>query len=988
MGALNLLLYSVFAVIVIISATINDGPIVETKYGALKGEYLKAKGKDTVIYSYLGVPFAKPPVGPLRLSAPQPAEQWKGIRDATKQPYMCVQDRDLSVNLTEHFSMTVEIPDVSEDCLYLNIYTPAKPSEDARLPVMAWIHGGGFTLGSASTFDGHALAAYQNVVVVLLQYRLGLLGFFSTGDEHAPGNYGLLDQVAALQWVQENIHSFGGDPGLVTIFGESAGAVSVSYHILSPLSAGLFQHAIAESGTAAIDALFTTSPLSVAQAVANVSGCDTSSTKQIVDCVKQLSKEDLLTFVKRVDLTFRVTQDGQFLPKPVNELLQNKKFNNVPFMTGISNDEAGYVILNPSDQWLYEIILNEYMGTTNNRTKIRDGFREMLGDFMFNIPARIVAKHHKDFGAPVYMYEFQHTFNELQKMRPSFTGADHGDEILSPNGPGLTPWPEFGAEAEYLGIGLEQKPGNNLKGKHYAFVTQTLPRLRHEKKDGPVVQTKYGALKGECVTAIGKNRVVYSYLGVPFAKPPVGPLRFTAPQPAEEWKGVRDATKQPYMCIQNRDATVELFSSLSISVEFPEVSEDCLYLNIYTPAKPDKDAKLPVMVWIHGGGLSIGSASGYDGSVLSAYQNVVVVLIQYRLGLFGFFSTGDEHAPGNYGLLDQVAALQWVQENIHSFGGDPGSVTIFGESAGGSSVSFLLLSPLSTGLFHRAIAESGTAVMKPLVENPLPAAQQLANMSGCDISSTQKIAECVKRWPTEDVIELSKERLFLRFVVTVDKAFLPKPVEELLQAQEFHKVPLITGVTNDEFGWLLPRPHTQYINELVLEEYLGSSEDPIQIRDAFTEMMGDLVFTIPALTLARAHKAAGAPVYLYEFQHPPSIIQVNRPSFVRTDHGDELPFVFGLCFGNAHVKATASFSTEEKELCRTMMAYWGNFARTGTPNGAGRSPWPEFGAEAEYLGIGLEQKPGKNLKAEHYIFMTETLPELVAAAQQKEHAEL
>ncbi|XP_053345548.1 liver carboxylesterase-like [Clarias gariepinus] len=1084
MWTFTVILFSLLGVNTVISATADDGPIVHTKYGALKGEFMRAKGKDTIVHSYLGVPFAKPPVGPLRLSAPQPAEQWQGVRDATKQPYMCMQNRELTVSfISNSHSMTVDVPQVSEDCLYLNIYTPAKPNKDAKLPVMVWIHGGGFSVGSAYMFDGHALAAYQNVVVVLIQYRLGLFGFFSTGDEHAPGNYGLLDQVAALQWVQENIHSFGGDPGLVTIFGQSAGGSSVSYHILSPLSAGLFRYAIAESGTAAIDPFFTDSPLSVAQPVAKAFGCDTSSTKQIVDCIMQLSQEDYLSVNQKEEFHFKVTKDGRFLSKSVDELLQNKEFSKVPFITGVNNDEGGFILLNflvpqgwtegvdreqvssllpkilmypdLGGKWLYEIVANEYLGTTHDRIKVRDALREICGDFWFNIPALKVAKHHKDSGAPVYMYEFQHTFNEHQKKRLSFVGSDHGDEFLfvfggcfanghlkpngqfteeedelcrtimaywgnfartgSPNGPGLTPWPEFGAEAEYLSIGLEQKPGKNLERKHYAFITQTLPRLKHETKDDPIVQIKYGTLKGERVTAIGKDTVVYSYLGVPFAKPPVGPLRFTAPQPAEQWQGIKDATKQPYMCIQNRKATIDLFANETLNTEVPEVSEDCLYLNIYTPAKPGENTKLPVMVWIHGGGLSIGSASTYDGSVLSAYQNVVVVLIQYRLGLFGFFSTGDEHAPGNYGLLDQVAALQWVQENIHSFGGDPGSVTIFGESAGGASVSFLLLSPLSTGLFHRAIAESGTATMKGIVGNPLPVAQLLANRSGCDISSTQKIAQCIKRWSTEDAIALSKETLFQRFVVTVDKTFLPKPVEELLQNQEFHKVPLMTGLTNDEFGWLMPNflapsgwmdgmnkeqilasmtpftseTHPQWINELLVEEYLGSTADPIKNRDGYKELMADMIFLIPTLTLAKAHKAGGAPVYLYEFQQAPSIFQANRPSFVGADHTDELVFVFGLCFGNAHVKATTSLTKKENELCRTVMAYWGNFARTGSPNGPGLTPWPEFGAEAEYLGIGLDQKPGKNLKKERYIFMTEKLPELVAAAQTNtEHVEL
>ncbi|XP_049330626.1 uncharacterized protein ces2b isoform X7 [Astyanax mexicanus] len=1048
----------------------KDGPVVQTKLGALKGEYLMVKGKDTVVHSYLGVPFAKPPLGPLRLAPPQPAEAWAGVRDATQQPNICIQSKPLLVQLLQMFAVNMDIPEISEDCLYLNVYTPAKPGEDTKLPVMVWIHGGAFTIGSASMQDGSVLAAYQNVVVVVIQYRLGVLGFFSTGDEHSPGNYGLLDQVAALQWVQENIYSFGGDPGKVTIFGESAGGVSVSLQILSPLSAGLFHSAVAQSGSSAVDAIWASDPLPTTQHLANISGCDISSSKTMVDCVMKLSKEELLRNAEAEGLvSVQVAKDGRFLPKSIKELLQNKQFHKVPLMTGLTDDEGGFGLIDfllPQGEWMdgvdreqvmafmpffctsndrsvHEALLNEYVGPRDDRIKIRDALREIYGDVIFNIPVRRMAKHQKDSGAPVYIYEFQHTLTDIKNKRPSFVGTDHGDELHfvfgscfanahikipsqftekenelcrtvmaywgnfartgSPNGPGLTPWPEHGADAEYLAIGLEQKPAKNLKGKHYTFLTETLPRLIREKKDGPVVQTKLGALKGEYFTAKGKDTVIHSYLGVPFAKPPLGPLRLVPPQPAEAWEGVRDATQQPYMCIQNRQATVDLFANFSLSMEIPDISEDCLYLNIYTPAKPAQDIKLPVMVWIHGGGLSLGSASVYDGSVLAAYQDVVVVLIQYRLGLLGFFSTGDENAPGNYGLLDQVAALQWVQENIHSFGGDPGSVTIFGESAGGASVSFLLLSPLSAGLFHRAIAESGCAMMPGIMVDPFPVAQHVANVSGCDISSTKKIAECVKQFPIENIKRLSEERAMLHFVVTEDKAFLPKPVKELLQNQEFHKVPLMTGVNDDEFGWEMPsiiispewakemdreqvlsimsffdsNTKTQLINELLADEYLGSSVDPINIRDSFREMMADIIFNIPALSLAKFHKAAGAPVYFYEFQHPPSMFQVKRPSFVGADHGDELAFVFGLCFGNAHVIATGSFTEKENELCRTVMDYWGNFARTGSPNGPGLTPWPEHGADAEYLAIGLEQKPGKNLKEKSYTFITETLPRLI-----------
>ncbi|XP_073687509.1 uncharacterized protein ces2b isoform X3 [Garra rufa] len=1060
----------------------QEGPIVHTKLGSLRGAFMTAKGKETVVSSYLAVPFAKPPVGPLRLAPPQPAEAWQGVRDATKQPPMCLQSREMLLDLLANMSMNVEVPGVSEDCLYLNIYTPSKPGDNSKLPVMVWIHGGGFSAASASIFDGHVLAAYQDVVVVLIQYRLGLLGFFSTGDEHAPGNYGLLDQVAALQWVQENIHSFGGNPGLVTIFGESAGGVSVSLHVLSPLSSNLFRYAIAESGTAAMDAIMSPNPLPTAQYVGHLSGCDISYTKKIVDCVMQLSEEDILKIAReQLMLRFGVTVDGQFLPKPVDDILQSHEFNKVPLINGVTDDDGGFTLLNIlgppgwidgmdreqiipflpffnpdfQDPAIAEFVLNEYLGTSNDRIKIREGFREIMGDFFFNIPARKVANYHRDTGAPVYVYEFQHSPSLLQKKRPSFVGSDHGDEIFfvfgycfgkghikleevteeenelcktsmaywgnfartgSPNGPGLTKWPEYGAEAEYLGIGLQQKAGKNFKEKHFNFITQKLPQIIKEWKEGPVVQTKLGSLRGAFLTAKGKDTIIKSYLGVPFAKPPVGPLRLARPQPAEKWDGVRDATKQPPMCVQDRQISVVELEILGMAVEVPEVSEDCLYLNIYTPVKPGEDSKLPVMVWIHGGGLVLGSASVYDGSVLSAYQDVVVVLIQYRLGLLGFFSTGDEHAPGNYGFLDQVAALQWIQENIHSFGGDPGSVTIFGESAGGVSVSSLILSPLASGLFHRAIAESGTALWDGLVmANPLLKAQNAAKLCKCESSSSSsKIVDCIMRLSEEEVLECSNRFVMLDFSLAMDSYFLPKPIEEIVKKQEFSKVPLITGITDDEFGFLLPayfegkgwidgmnkeqaierltlmypEPRDRWIIDLVAKEYLGDTSDPIQIRDIYREMMGDMMFNIPALQLAKYHSASGAPVYLYEFQHSPSMIQKNRPSFVGVDHADELLFIQGTCFAKAHLKATAPFTKEEEELCRTVMAYWGNFARTGSPNGPGLTHWPEYEDET-YLGIGLKQKAGKNLKRKHYTFLTKTLPDLIRQGREKkEHLEL
>nr|XP_020474185.1 liver carboxylesterase 2-like [Monopterus albus] len=532
------------------------------------------------------------------------------------------------------------------------------------------------------------------------------------------------------------------------------------------------------------------------------------------------------------------------------------------------------------------------------------------------------------------------------------------------------------------------------------------------------VHTKLGSLRGTYVSVKGKEAGVHAYLGVPFAKPPVGPaLRFAAPQPVEGWEGVKDATQQPPMCVQDREQFLDLIDTLGMTLaHIPDISEDCLYLNIYTPTSRAHDAKLPVMVWIHGGGFTMGSASMYDGSALAAYQEVVVVLIQYRLGLLGFLSTGDEHMSGNFGMLDQVEALRWIQQHIHNFGGDPDLVTIFGESAGGVSVSLLLLSPLSDGLFHHAIAESGTAAMDILFSKELlPLMQVVANASGCGLESTEMFTNCMRNLDSGSIVTIGKDDKSM-FPLVIDGHFLTKPVDELFHKHELLTLPFMTGVNNDEGGWILTAffapqnwtegltreevlhmlsawmsdPKYTIFRELLIEEYLGIGDDRVKNREGITELLGDVLFNIPAIKTANSHRDAGAPVYLYEYQHPPKFLQVKRPSFVGTDHGDEIFTVLGFCFTTTHVKLADSCPEDEEQLSKMMMSYWGNFARTGSPNGDGLVHWPKYGAEEEYLAIGLKkQVTGQHLKKDRFVFLTQTLPEKVQQLTEKmEHSEL
>ncbi|XP_036044845.1 pyrethroid hydrolase Ces2e-like isoform X1 [Onychomys torridus] len=495
----------------------------------------------------------------------------------------------------------------------------------------------------------------------------------------------------------------------------------------------------------------------------------------------------------------------------------------------------------------------------------------------------------------------------------------------------------------------------------------------------PIRNTHTGQVRGSLVHVKGTKAGVHTFLGIPFAKPPVGPLRFAPPEAPEPWSGVRDGTTYPARCLQNDDMmNSEGLKMLKFIMPPISMSEDCLYLNIYTPTHAHEGSNLPVMVWIHGGALVVGMASMYDGSMLSATENVVVVTIQYRLGVLGFFSTGDQHARGNWGFLDQVAALLWVQQNIAYFGGNPDQVTIFGESAGGTSVSSLVLSPVSQGLFHGAIMESGVAVLPDLIS-----------------SSSEEVYTVFKVIPA-----------------VVDGEFFPRHPKELLASADFHPVPSIIGVNNDEYGWLLPMimGSAQKIKEitrktlpavlkstaaqmklppecsdLIMEEYMGDTEDPLTLQIQFSEMMADFTFVIPALQVAHFQRSH-APVYFYEFQHPPSFFKDIRPPYVKADHGDEITFVLGSFFWGMKFDLT-----EEEQLLNTrMMKYWASFARHGNPNSEGLPYWPMLDHDEQYLQLDIKPTVGRALKSRRLQFWTKTLPQKIQELKrsQKRHKEL
>ncbi|XP_010849380.1 PREDICTED: cocaine esterase isoform X1 [Bison bison bison] len=533
-------------------------------------------------------------------------------------------------------------------------------------------------------------------------------------------------------------------------------------------------------------------------------------------------------------------------------------------------------------------------------------------------------------------------------------------------------------------------PRLRLRAVAFGFLLLLVPGQGQDSTH-PVRTTHTGKVQGSLVYVNNADVGVHTFLGIPFAKPPVGPLRFAPPEPPESWSGVKDGTSQPAKCPQDADG-MKSMKLWNVTLPSTSMSEDCLYLNIHTPAYSHEGSNLPVMVWIHGGGLVLGMASMYDGSALAAFGDVVVVVIQYRLGLLGFFSTGDKHATGNWGYLDQVAALRWVQQNIAYFGGDPGRVTIFGESAGGLSVSLHVISPMSQGLFHGAIMESGVALLPGLTINSSDkVAKVVANLSACGQVDSEALVDCLRHKNEEEVLAINKLVKIIPGVV--DGIFLPKHPLELLASDDFQPVPSIIGVNNDEYGWIIPlsmnnsdtrreisresvRNALQELStmttmppefgELLMEEYIEDSEDHQTLQNQLHEIMGDYLFVIPALQVAMFHRSH-APVYFYEFQHQSSFFKDVRPSSVRADHGDEVLFLFR--------NELIQFTEEEELLSRKMIKYWANFARNQNPNGEGLPHWPMFDQEDQYMQLNTQPAVGRALKAHRLQFWMNTLPQ-------------
>ncbi|XP_005098832.1 neuroligin 4-like [Aplysia californica] len=514
-----------------------------------------------------------------------------------------------------------------------------------------------------------------------------------------------------------------------------------------------------------------------------------------------------------------------------------------------------------------------------------------------------------------------------------------------------------------------------------ALGASSLHRGQRAADDGfLMVNTSYGTLRGKVDST--PSVPVAKFLGVPFAKPPTGPLRFKAPVKSDSWDGVRDALTFGDECLQGDNPNFPFRGGNTR----PPRSEDCLFLNVYSPTQRNGQALLPVMVWIHGGAYLMGSGSAYDVTTL-ATKGVLVVTINYRLNIFGFLSTGDDTMPGNYGMMDQIAALKWVRDNIASFGGDPNLVTIFGESAGSASVSLLTLSPLAKGLFQRAVMESGVSLSPWAVEFPgnrvssRMAARLASQAVQCDdLNNSTALLSCLQQ---ADAVKLLNASTTLANVLQVGLVlwnprvettfgFLPESPSTLLSRGQINHVDTLRGFNSDEFGIFTPifsrKPPVQITAEvakqvigaqvaqfnqlnqgkllgLLVSTYLAdtSSSEVLQ-REALdaadnTTFVGSIMIEMNYVARSVSDKKH----YLYQFNHRASFS--HAPTWMSAIHGDEMFFVFDVQQKKFTDLGNGPPDANDILVSQQMMEMWTNFAKTGNPTSTvptGGVTWSQY----------------------------------------------
>lgn len=469
-------------------------------------------------------------------------------------------------------------------------------------------------------------------------------------------------------------------------------------------------------------------------------------------------------------------------------------------------------------------------------------------------------------------------------------------------------------------------------------------------QSGPIVSAPAGRVQGIADDGL------HVFKGIPFARAPVGPLRWRPPMPAQTWRGVRDASQFGPVCIQPRSRPGSIYASPT-----PEMSEDCLSLNIWAPADV---RNAPVFVWIHGGSLTAGAGSEgmYDGAAL-ARRGIVVVSINYRMGILGYMAhpalsaESRRNISGNYGLLDQIAGLQWVNRNIGAFGGDAGNVTIAGESAGALSVMYLMAAPDARGLFSRAIMQSAYMISAPHLRET-PHGDFSAEAIGVWLSQQVGAAD-LAQLRSMDAEALTNAAIAARYFpfVTIDGRVLRRQLVEVFDRGEQARVPIIAGFNSGEIRSLrmlmppIPADAATYTSEI--RTRYGNRSDQFlalypatDLEQSILATQRDGLYGWTAERLVAKHAEAGLPSYLYYFDHAyPAATEANLHAF----HAAEIPYVFSTHDRTPPLWPKTPATEEEARLTAAISGYWASFARDGAPRAEGEAAWRPYAEGRAYM---------------------------------------
>ncbi|XP_031653503.1 neuroligin-3 isoform X2 [Oncorhynchus kisutch] len=590
----------------------------------------------------------------------------------------------------------------------------------------------------------------------------------------------------------------------------------------------------------------------------------------------------------------------------------------------------------------------------------------------------------------------------------------------------------------------------------------------------PTVNTQYGKLRGVRVPLPSEILgPVDQYLGVPYAASPVGEKRFLPPEPPSSWSGIKNTTHFAPVCPQNiHNAVPEImmpiwfsFSLDIVASYIQDQNEDCLYLNIYVPTedvkriskecarKPnkkmcrkggaqgkkqaedlsdndgDEDEDIrdtgakPVMVYIHGGSYMEGTGNMIDGSVLASYGNVIVITLNYRVGVLGFLSTGDQAAKGNYGLLDQIQALRWISENIGYFGGDSNRITVFGSGIGASCVSLLTLSHHSEGLFHRAIIQSGSALSSWAVNyQPVKYTRLLSEKVGCNVLDTLDMVDCLRKKSARELVEqdIQPARYHVAFGPVIDGDVIPDDPEILMEQGEFLNYDIMLGINQGEglrfvdnvvdsedgisgndfdfsvsdfvdslYGYPEGKDTLRETIKFMYTDW-ADRENPETRRKTLVALFTDHQWVEPSVVTADLHARYGSPTYFYAFYHHCQSLM--KPAWSDAAHGDEVPYVFGIPMIGPTDLFPCNFSKNDIMLSAVVMTYWTNFAKTGDPNKpvpqdtkfihtkANRFEevaWSKYNPQDQlYLHIGLKPRVRDHYRATKVAFWKHLVPHL------------